>query len=263
LSAGADGTAPAATPSLPCGVRTVREERAGGPIPLFAHPGWRRGLDWLVQGTTGRGDDGAFDLGLFGATPVGEALRRWRDLRVATGMRRSVHSLQVHENRVLVHGDGAPGLGVADGYDGHATDRPGILLTVSVADCVPIFLVDLSARRIALLHGGWRGTARGILSAGLDCLDVARSAVRVHLGPAICGGCYEVGPEVHDALRLPVPDGPAPVDVRAVLARQAVDAGVAPEHISASEHCTRCGSDFFSHRAGSSGRQLGVLGLRP
>lgn len=257
------GTAPAAAPMLPEGIARVRDERVAGTVPLFAHPGWRRDLEWLIQGTTGRGDDGSFDLGLFGTSPVGVALERWRALRVATGMPRSVHSLQVHEDRVLVHGHAEPGLAISEGYDGHATHQPGVLLTVSIADCVPISLVDPSTRRIALLHGGWRGTARGILGAGLDHLGGDLSAVRVHLGPAICGRCYEVGPEVHEALGLAVPDAPAPVDVRAVLARQATDAGVAPEHISVSEHCTRCGGDFFSHRAGSPGRQLGLLGLRP
>jgi polyphenol oxidase len=263
LSDAARGTVPAAAPPLPDGIARVREERVAGSVPLFAHPGWRRDLEWLVQGTTGHGRDGSFDLGLFGTTPVGVALERWRALRTATGMPRSVHSLQVHEDRVLVQGPGEPGLGITEGYDGHATSQPGVLLTVSIADCVPISLVDSSSRRIALLHGGWRGTALGILGAGLAHLGGDPSAVHVHLGPAICGRCYEVGPEVHQALGLAVPAAPAPVDVRAVLARQAVDAGVSPGHISVSEHCTRCGDNFFSHRAGSPGRQLGVLGLRP
>lgn len=254
-----DGT----TPRLPDGVVGIREEPAAGAIPLFVHPTWRRELDWVVQGTTGRGTDSSADMGLFGATPVVETMRRWRTLRTDLSMRRAVHSLQVHEDRILVHGDGPPGLAVSEGFDGHVTDRSGLLLTVSVADCVPIFLVAPAARRIAILHGGWRGTARRILHAGLDRLSGDSADIHVHLGPAICGRCYEVGPEVHEALGLPAPAGPAPVDVRAVLARQAVDAGVAPDHISISEHCTRCGDGFFSHRAGEPGRQLGVLGLRP
>lgn len=252
-----------ATPRVPDGVITVREQPEGGTIPLFGHPAWRRELDWVVQGTTGRGADSSADMGLFGDTPVGETMRRWRTLRADLSIPRAVHSLQVHEDRVLGHGDGPPGLSVSEGFDGHVTDRPGILLTVSVADCVPIFLVDPAARRIALLHGGWRGTARRILLAGLDRLGGEIADIRIHLGPAICGQCYEVGPEVHEALGLPAPAGPTPVDVRAVLARQALEVGVQCDHISISEHCTRCGDGFFSHRAGQPGRQLGVLGLRP
>jgi polyphenol oxidase len=253
----------AVTPGLPGGVRQVLEELRDGPVPAHVHPDWARELGWVVHATTGRGADAPFDLGLFGATPVGEALDRWRTLRQAMGTSRIVHSRQVHGNRVQHHGDGPPGLSISDGFDGHVTDRPGVLLTVSVADCVPISLVDPRRGRVALLHGGWRGTARGILGAGLDRLGGDRAAVLVHLGPAICGACYEVGPEVHEALGLPRPAEPAPVDVRAVQARQAIEAGVPAENVTVSRHCTRCGDLFFSHRAGSPGRQLGLLGIRP
>jgi polyphenol oxidase len=258
-----DGLAAVATPSLPEDVRRVREERVDWDVPLYTHPVWERELPWLVQGTTGRGSDGAFDMGLFGDSAVGRTLGRWRALREATGMDRAVHSLQVHGTSILEHGAGEPGMAVSDGFDGHITDRPGVLLTVSVADCVPISLVDAGSRRVALLHGGWRGTARGILRAGLERLGADPADVLCHLGPAICGPCYEVGPEVHDALRLPVPAGPAPVDVRAVQARQAIDAGISRENITVSEHCTRCGDAFFSHRGASRERQVGALGLRP
>jgi polyphenol oxidase len=218
---------------------------------------------WLVQGTTGRGDGEAFDLGLFGSSPVGATLRRWRALRNVTGMARVVHSLQVHRARILDHDGPEQGMVIAEGFDGHTTTRRGVLLTVSVADCVPIFLVAPGRGRIVLLHGGWRGIARGILGAGLVRLDSAVETVHIHLGPAICGPCYEVGPEVHAALGLEPPSSNTPVDVRAVLAHQAVAAGVPPGNVSVSEHCTRCGVGFFSHRGGSAARQLGILGLRP
>ena len=86
--------------------------------------------------------------------------------------------------------------------------------------------------------------------------------MHAHLGPAICGACYEVGPEVHEALGQPPPTDNAPIDLRAVQAHQLIEAGVAPERITVSAHCTRCGTGFFSHRAGDAGRQLGVLGIR-
>jgi polyphenol oxidase len=230
---------------------------------MYVHPEWAVDWPWLLQGTTGSGIDGSYDLGLSGAEPVGEVLRHWRRLAEWAGTGTVAHSRQVHGNRVLEHGDGSPGLAISDGFDGHATDRPGVLLTVSVADCVPISLVDHARRRIALLHGGWRGTARGILARGLAQLGSDPASVRMHLGPAICGLCYEVGPEVHEALGLPVPPGPQTVDVRAVLTRQALAVGLLPEHVTVSEHCTLCGEGFFSHRAGSAGRQIGFLGIRP
>jgi copper oxidase (laccase) domain-containing protein len=138
-------------------------------------------------------------------------------------------------------------------------------LTVSIADCVPVFVVDPAARRVALLHAGWRGAAGGILERGLAELPGTEGASElfVHLGPSICGQCYEVGPEVFEALDLPRPGGPTPIDLRAVLAERAVKAGVEPSHVSVSERCTRCeGGVFFSHRGGDAGRQVAYLGIR-
>ena len=250
------------TPVLPAGVRRVHEVRTDLPVPLHAHPEWEEDFPWLVQGTTGAA--GSFDLGLFGDMPVGKALERWRQLRAAVGMPRAVHSMQVHESRIQEHEEDGAGLVVSEGFDGHGTGSTGVLLTVSVADCVPISLVDPDRRRVALVHGGWRGTVDGILGRGLEWLGSDPARLRVHMGPAICGECYEVGPEVHEALGLEVPESNTPVDLRAVQARWAVEAGVPAEAITVSGHCTRCGrGDFFSHRGGSAGRQVGVLGIRP
>jgi hypothetical protein len=117
-----------------------------------------------------------------------------------------------------------------------------------------------------VVHAGWRGTAAGALEAGLDVfaerLGSRPEDLHVHLGPAICGSCYEVGPEVHAALSLPAPGGRAPADLRAVLVRRALTAGVDGGRVTVSEWCTRCGdSPFFSHRGGDSERQVAFAGL--
>ncbi|MGD2071752.1 MAG: polyphenol oxidase family protein, partial [Gemmatimonadota bacterium] len=166
------------------------------------------------------------------------------------------------------HSGGAPGLHLCPDTDGHVTRTPGTLLTVATADCVPIFVVDPALRAVAVLHGGWRGVAAGVLDRGLEVLAERLSSrvedVAVHLGPAICGRCYEVGPEVHDALGLPVPETAAPVDLRAVVATRAVEAGVAAARVTVSDACTRCGdSPFFSHRGGDVERQLAFVGIDP
>lgn len=245
---------------------TVREERLPGELPIYAHPGWAERFPWLVQGTTGRGE-ADFDLRLFGDTASGVVLDRWRRLRQDLGLAGAAHARQVHGADILVHEAVEPGLSIAERFDGHCTRRPGLLLTVSVADCVPISLIDPENGAIAMLHGGWRGVAAGILEAGVALLR-ARLACEptnmfVHFGPAICGHCYEVGPEVFRALSLPEPPGKGLLDVRAVLAERANRLGIPPAHVSSSEHCTRCGdSPFFSHRGGCAQRQVGFLALR-
>jgi YfiH family protein len=256
----------ASRPQIPTGVRTISETSAAADFPFFAHPGWRTEFPWLVQGITGRNGLDPFDMGLFGATRTDAAQERWKSLRRFTGLARAVHAHQVHGARVLRHAAGPPGLVVMDAADGHASIETGLLMTVSVADCVPISLIATSPRCAALLHGGWRGVAAGILENGITALHelcgVRVKDLIVHLGPAICGTCYEVGPEVHRALGTGTLDAPEPVDLRAVLARRAEAAGVEPANISVSAHCTRCGSLFHSHRGGAPERQVAVLGLR-
>lgn len=247
-------------------IATTREQPAAHDIPLYVHGEWAARFPFVVHGTTGRGERGDFDLGLFRDTTCAVAQQRWRALRTATGMRTAVHALQVHGARVLVHGALPAGLLVADDADGHVTDASGSLLTVSIADCVPIAIVAGRTRAVAALHAGWRGTAAGIVEQGIATLcagGATPAELWVHLGPAICGRCYEVGPEVHDALGLARPHANTPIDLRAVVAERVQQAGVPAAQISRSAWCTRCdGARFFSHRGGSSGRQLMVIGMR-
>lgn len=251
--------------------RLVAEVSPAGPLPLWSHPEWAERWEWLAQGTTGRGDAAApaWDLGLAGEQPVGPALGRWRALRGELGFPVAVHARQVHGAEVQLHRVvPSPGLLVMEGCDGHLTGEPGLLLTVSVADCVPVFLVDAGERRVALLHAGWRGIAGGMVERGLAMLLERRSepgGVWLHAGPAICGACYEVGPEVHAAVNPAgdLPGAAQPIDLRAAIARRAAAAGLRSERITRSAHCTRCGPGaFFSHRGGSAGRQMAVVGIR-
>lgn len=258
----------APTPQLPEGCTRVREEPAGE-IPALVHPSWARDLPWLVQGTTRCGaESDRFDLGIFSdASTAVSVARAWERLREGTGCRTVVHARQVHGAAVRVHGPGSPGLHLAEACDGHATATPGVLLAVTVADCVPVFLVDPQRRAVALLHAGWRGAAAGILERGVETLrermGSVPTALRAHLGPSICAACYEVGPEVFAALGLPAPPAPAPVDLRAILAARAVAAGLEAARITVSDHCTLCGeAGLFSHRRGERARQAGFLGIR-
>jgi len=252
-------------------VGAVAERLAPGDVPLWVHPEWEARFPWLVQGTTGRGSGGEeFDLGLSGAQPAGRVLDRWRRMLASADLPAAVHARQVHQADIWIHREvGAPGILVMDGVDGHVTDRPGLLLSVGVADCTPVSIVHPRTRAVVLVHAGWRGTAAGIVERGINRLvESWRSAPEelwLHCGPAICGACYEVGPEVHAAIHpdRPVPSTNTPIDVRAAIVERALGMDLAAEQVSVSTHCTRCGSpDFFSHRAGSRGRQMGVLGVR-
>jgi polyphenol oxidase len=262
--------------TVAAGVRAVTEHLDERRVALWVHPEWEARFPWLVQGTTGRGsEESPFDLGLSGGQPVGEVLARWRSLRDTLGCTGITCSRQVHGAEIRAHPALLPGMQILEALDGHLTAEAGLALAVTVADCVPVSLVDPARRCVGLLHAGWRGIAAGILERGVQSLAEAFGSVAsglwVHLGPAICGPCYRVGPEVLEALGTAgvVTAGASHVDLRAVLASRALGCGVPPEQITCSSHCTRCGTEtaggvrpFFSHRASELARQVAVLGVR-
>lgn len=140
--------------------------------------------------------------------------------------------------------------------DGHATDRPELVPLVFVADCLPIALTGPGG--VAMLHGGWRGLAAGIVSAGVAAVDADAAAIGPGIGPC----CFEVGEEVLTAFK-PLGDGLAngrmldlPGVARRLLEREGVDT------IAEAALCTCCNPElFFSHRGAgpATGRQAGMV----
>jgi hypothetical protein len=166
----------------------------------------------------------------------------------------------VHGSTVLVHATCWEGWLRADDADGHVAIERGTALAVTVADCVPLFMAHPSGAT-GLLHSGWRGTAGRIVERGIDSFvrrGIPADELKLHLGPAICGDCYEVSGDVYAELTGTNPGRPSRVDLRALIAAHARQAGV--RDVSTSAWCTRHdGARFFSHRAGDGGRQLGVM----
>lgn len=193
---------------------------------------------------------------------VAEAPGRWHALMealAARGAPRLASAKQVHGTRVLVHAGSWDGWLRVEDADGHIVFGQGAA-AVTIADCVPVFVAHPSGA-VAVIHAGWRGTAQGIVPVGLRLLAAHGYPVdelHVHLGPSICGRCYEVGAEVYEQLTGWPTRRPRNVDLRALLAEQAAQLGVA--RWSASGECTRCdNSELFSHRAGDAERQIACI----
>ncbi len=213
-----------------------------------------------VQAFTTTRAAGTFGTG--GTDPVSEVMSRWNALIAELRPRapRFATAGQVHGNRIVTHTSDWEGWLRASAADGHFTTAPGTAFAVTIADCVPVFMVHL-AGPIALLHSGWRGTAGGITERAISMfveLGLRPSDLHIHLGPSICGACYEVSPDVYSQLTSTSVSAPTTVDLRALIASHARAAGV--RHITISPFCTRHDNDrFFSHRAGDAGRQIAVI----
>ena len=105
---------------------------------------------------------------------------------------------QVHSARAIA----VRNKGDTDRADGMATDCPGLVLSISTADCVPVLLADGEAGVIGALHAGWRGALAGICEATvavMESLGARASGMRAALGPSISKQCYEVDAPLLDA----------------------------------------------------------------
>ena len=159
--------------------------------------------------------------------------------------------------------------------DALVATRPGVLVAVKTADCVPVLLFSTSSTTpcwVAAVHSGWRGTVADIVGAVVADAGQrghAAQSLRAAIGPSIRECCYVVGDDVADLFRrerFAVSAGVS--EVRVDLARANRDllmrAGVQPEHIEVCAPCTRCEAHrYHSHRAvPGGGRQLSWIGWR-
>ncbi|HUK62675.1 MAG TPA: polyphenol oxidase family protein [Dongiaceae bacterium] len=242
-----------------------REEPvADAAVPRLELKSWAERYG-VVAGITMRGH--GFNLGQWTEDNSAQVVTRWRAFRAALERRfpAVVSSHQVHGTLAVWHERRVDGWLMLDDVDGHATATTGVLATVTVADCIPIYLAVPDKGAVALLHGGWRGIAGGILERGVDLLKrhaFARGGdIVMHCGVGICGECYEVGPEVATRFSGEPEVGPRPIDLRGILARQAKTLGITG--VTCSPWCSAHDrASFFSHRAsgGRDGRMVAYLG---
>ncbi len=163
--------------------------------------------------------------------------------------------------------------------DGIITNQPEVMIAVSVADCVPLLLLDPEKRVAAALHGGWKGTAGNIsgkaIAAMVELFGSDPARILAAVGPAISPCCYQVDLPVLEAFRsqeggyerfaAPAGDGKWRLDLSGATVAQLRDAGLVEQNIQVAPHCVSCTPElFFSYRRdnGVTGRQMGFIMLK-
>lgn len=153
--------------------------------------------------------------------------------------------------------------------DAAVTSRPGQVLAILTADCLPVAIADLDGRVLGMAHAGWRGLAGGVLENTLAAARAKHGAARgwrAWIGPAIGPQAFEVGADVYHAFVtedsgaqncfVPYPGRPGKwlADLPALAERRLRRAGV--EQVLQSGLCTHAdAARFFSYRRdGATGR---------
>jgi polyphenol oxidase len=164
--------------------------------------------------------------------------------------------------------------------DAIVTNKPGLAVGVTTADCGPILLVDPQARVIGAAHAGWRGVLAGIVEAtiaAMEQLGAERNQIHAALGPMIRQGNYEVGPDLvagfaaEDSLSdrffaAAARDGHALFDLAGYIGQRLTQAGI--REFEDLGQCTYADQEqFFSfrrsiHRSeGDYGRHINAIAL--
>ena len=161
--------------------------------------------------------------------------------------------------------------GIYPAADGLVTTNSNILLTLKVADCVPVFLYEPLKRIIGLVHSGWRGTVENIVSNAINLMQKNGAESRnisCFLGPAIGKCCYEVDWEVsrniNDEAKEKMDYEKWKVDLHGQIRYQLTELGVPTNSIGASNICTYESPEYHSYRRDgeNAGRMYAFLSLK-
>ena len=161
--------------------------------------------------------------------------------------------------------------------DALVTNTPGILLGITIADCLPVFFLDPVHKAIGLAHSGWRGTAGRIVVHTLETMrqhfDTQPQDCLIAIGPGIGPEGYEVDETVYngftpedrqaDGVFTPTSPGHWQLDLYAAVCHQLRQAGVPSANIDVCQYRTNRHTNlFFSHRlVPGCGRMGAFIGL--
>lgn len=161
-----------------------------------------------------------------------------------------------------------------DNSDGLITNEKGILLTITVADCLPIFIYCPDKQVIGLIHAGWRGLDKHIIKNAMNIFknyyNCDSSKVVVGIGPSIHKCHFEVKNDVvkqfNEYLEVVYKNKEKTfLDLQMIATRQLLQEGVKEENIEVNTSCTYEGSEYFSSRQDSTQplkTNMAVLGLQ-
>lgn len=269
-------------------------------IPAWEKLAWlQHGFSTRTGGTTtiyrsGEEDErGDLNLG-FNSSDTAEHVLANRRLFLAAVIGEKPRSMpelvtlrQIHSTLTRRVGRQSAGERVVSAGDGLMTDKPGLLLGIQTADCIPVLIADRKRGAVAAFHAGWRGTLARIVENGVGRMRLEFGSeprdLIAAIGPGIGQCCYSVGEEVLHEFRSqflyaddlfldvyssdPIKNkypmlfltarapghsdiGPGlHLDLKEANRRQLLDAGLRANAISVVADCTSCHTErYFSHR---------------
>ncbi len=173
---------------------------------------------------------------------------------------------QIHSNKIKLVDKPS----FIENVDGIISKSRNIVLSILVADCIPLFLFNPESKYFGLVHSGWRGTDKNICLNVINKLKVQGSSsnhLLAIIGPSIGQCCFEVGSDVaskFDACySFNGKKDRKMLNLSEILKDQLIQSGVKRNNIFINKQCTYCEAELFhSYRrqGSSSGRMVAVCG---
>jgi len=159
--------------------------------------------------------------------------------------------------------------------DGMITNKV-LYLSITTADCIPLFLYAPKKGFVGAIHAGWKGLSLGVVENAITQLrsvGVRPQEIIASIGPHIGKCCYTV-----EKKRVQLFEGILPLkeelryqkddmwhlDIGYVAKIKLATAGVREENIDDVDMCTSCDKHFYSVRREGvkTGRVINVIGIK-
>jgi polyphenol oxidase len=176
--------------------------------------------------------------------------------RVAIDPSNVVSAEIIHANKINIVTQDNKGE-VISGADGLISNSKNIYLSVTSADCLPIFLFEPKKEIVGMIHAGWRSLEKNILASAIEKIKELSGKpenILVGIGSAICQKHYEVGPEIAEKLSkfpeaIKQADDKLFLDIKKIAQLQLLKLGLKKENIEISPECTfELPKKYFSAR---------------
>lgn len=185
---------------------------------------------------------------------------------------------------VLCHGKNVEKIAAKDmdrsfeNTDALFTKEKNVFLSVTVADCLPIFLFDPQKQIVGIVHAGWRGLENGIIGETISKMVSGGSQpekILAGIGPGI-GPChFEVGEDVAGKFSRfggqvrREAGGKIFLDLKRIAELALLANGILSENIETNPSCTFCEKEkYFSFRRDGCGdvgkleAMMAVIGIK-
>jgi len=157
--------------------------------------------------------------------------------------------------------------GIVKNTDALLTSEKNLFLSITVADCLPIFIFDPSKKAIGLVHGGWKSLAGKILNSVIvemkKNFNSNPEKILAGIGPGISDCHFQVKKDLLKKFNSFLKDcliereGKSFLDLKKIAKIQLMEKGLQEKNIEINPECTFCLSNkYFSFRRDKSGKEV-------